>query len=124
MPLRHDWRAGSDAGVLENAREVRRLFEATVSRAKLDYGVEADSLTLKVKHVLGKEPTPENIPELAMALEELDRCVGIPHVKNVIKEIVVHSQENYRRELRGDPVIHLALHRLFLGNPGMSVSWG
>ncbi len=52
-----------------NARSVRILFERALREAKKDY--KSGQLSLRVDHVVGKEPTRENIPDLDAALSKV-----------------------------------------------------
>ena len=102
-----------------NARSVRKLFESAVSQAKLRYLDENDSeTTITIEDVIGKEPTEENIPELASALRDLDAKIGLTKVKGAVRELIDLARNNYRKELNGEKIDHVALNRMFLGNPG------
>lgn len=44
--------------------------------------------------------------------------IGLDSVKDSVLGLLHMSFENYESELRGEPVIGISLHRMFLGNPG------
>ena len=105
-----------------NARDVRKLFERTVAEAKATYDPSSgqDPPTLTAEHIVGRRPSPENIPELAAALRELDTAfVGLGKVKKAVHALVSEAQANWDLEMRGERANATpALNRLFLGNPG------
>lgn len=103
-----------------NARDVRKLFERTVAEAKATYNPRTDKApTLAAEHIIGRRPSPNNIPELAAALHELDTAfVGLSKVKRAVHALVSDAQANWDLEMRGEATTPPVLNRLFLGNPG------
>ncbi|KAI3646660.1 hypothetical protein MP228_009588 [Amoeboaphelidium protococcarum] len=99
-----------------NARSVRQLFHRAVMSAKSKY--RDGRLTMCIEDVIGARPLPENIPELASALNRLDFLIGIEDVKQQIRSILKTAQENYDRELRLEPTDSICLNRIFWGPPG------
>jgi hypothetical protein len=49
---------------------------------------------------------------------ELMSMTGLNDVKKAVMGLLQMSVENYRSELRGEAVLDISLHRMFLGNPG------
>lgn len=118
-----------------NARTVRNMFTkialAAVDRfcaagdsdGAIEVGVNGDcaidgseSISITEVDVLGPEPSSN--PVLAMALRELDQLVGIPLVKQDIKQTIDVASMNYYRERQGAEPDDVWLNRLFVGNPG------
>jgi len=71
-----------------------------------------------MEDVIGVPPSRHTIPELDAALRDLEALTGLDEVKTAVIELVSTAVTNYSREIRGQPVVHLALNRLMLGNPG------
>jgi hypothetical protein len=44
--------------------------------------------------------------------------IGLEDVKNAVLSLLQISKENYQSELRGEGVLEICLHRIFIGNPG------
>ena len=51
-------------------------------------------------------------------MEDLRKQVGLGKVKDEIEKLVDMAAWNYNKELSGEKVDMISLHRLFLGNPG------
>ena len=98
-----------------NARSVRVLFNQSMERAKRRPN---HSKQIIVEDVIGLCPTPENMPLLAAALKELDNQIGIPSVKEAVRNLCDIARRNYEKELNGMKIDRIPLNRLFLGNPG------
>lgn len=98
-----------------NARDVIVLFEVACRRATMR---DDCNQTLTIEDVLGPPPTPDRVPDLKSALEELDDLIGLHTVKEEIYRVVRLAQSNYDRELRGETPLEATLNRVFLGNSG------
>jgi hypothetical protein len=104
-----------------NARDVRNLFQRTVSIAKMRFfrDERKDAIpTIVMEDVIGKEPLRNANAELDRALRELEGYVGLNTVKKAIMQLVDVSHNNYIHEKKGERVDDVMLNRLFLGNPG------
>ena len=101
-----------------NARSVRKLFETAVRYAKVDYLKNGGTPTITMENLIGKPPSEENIPELAMAMRELEGKTGLQKVKEAVRQLLAVAKANYDAELRGDKITNMALNRCFMGNPG------
>ena len=98
-----------------NARTCRTALERAY-QAALDRGDTVQEF--KTVDWLGAPPTPDTVPALAAALDELERKTGMSRIKHEVKQLVQIAQINYERELEGEPPIVMPLNRLFFGNPG------
>jgi SpoVK/Ycf46/Vps4 family AAA+-type ATPase len=106
-----------------NARDVRRIFEATRGRlskriAELrDQGVEIEKLQQLV-NVIESEDLPAGeagqTDSVEKALERLDQQIGLESVKTTVRELI-NVLEVQKLRGQGKP---LELHLLFKGNPG------
>jgi len=103
-----------------NARAVRSAFQAAIKTATVRWAADPSSpkLCIVMEDVIGVAPSRHSIPDLDDALRKLDALVGMQEVKQAVHQLVETAATNYRREIRGQPVLHLALNRLMLGNPG------
>ena len=103
-----------------NARDVRNLFERAQKRAQRRLRSETGQLTVQQMttltkiDVLGKRPEPER----SVAVQKLERMVGLRAVKQSVRDLMRLAVRNYDREMKGERVDGIALNRLFLGNPG------
>jgi AAA+ superfamily predicted ATPase len=109
----------SAAASFANAHSVRALLNTTTASAKRPPN---HLKRLSVEDIVGVPPTPDRIPALATALQQLQDCVGIASVKESILSICALALSNYHKELRGQRPDHIPLNRLFLGNPGTGKS--
>ncbi len=112
-----------------NARDVKNLFERSVSRAlnrrkSVTPGERFDpsAPTMIMVDVLGPPPSRKTNKALHAALCELEARVGIGApgnpIRTAVDAMVLTVFENYQRELRGDKPTEFPLNRLFVGNPG------
>lgn len=101
-----------------NARSVRIAFHTAVMASTTRPYVGNFPLCIKMEDVIGPPPSRYTIPELGVALGELDKLSGLREVKRAVYELVSTAAANYERELRGEPVLQIALNRLMFGNPG------
>lgn len=103
-----------------NGRSLRKLFLSSIEEAKQDYvdAPDGDPPKLLITHVIGKEPTRENLPGLDKALRALEANVGLVSVKEEVGELVEQARNNWHKELRAEKIDAPQLNRLFLGNPG------
>ena len=107
-----------------NARSIRQFFHEATKHAMTRY-VDAKEASETVEKqvicmhdVIGRAPNRNTIPELDLALRELEQMDGLSEVKASIYQIVDLAAANYHRELKGIKILELVLNRLFLGNPG------
>jgi Holliday junction resolvasome RuvABC ATP-dependent DNA helicase subunit len=98
-----------------NARSVRVLCNQSITAAKRRPN---NNKTLIVEDVVGVPPTPERIPALHLALQQLHEHIGIKQVKDAVASICDVARKNYEKELNGMKTDRIPLNRLFLGNPG------
>ena len=107
-----------------NGRAVRRLFLAAKEEAKTEYLRKkgAAGLHLTKFHVIGKEPTRQNLPKLDRALKELDGKTGLKSVKKELQQLVDLALGNWRKETRAEKIVDVPLNRLFLGTPPLYYS--
>ena len=101
-----------------NAGAVHALFESAYRRA-----VQRDTSatlvqSLMMEDILGPRPSRDQIPELNLALEELENTIGLQSVKDKICTMVDLANINYEREIRGEDPIDVPLNKVFFGNPG------
>ena len=104
-----------------NARTVRVFVESAVRRANTrlqamhSRGDNSASLSmLSCGDLLGAPIDAASSPLIA----KLEGMTGLGAVKSAVRSLLRLTSENYAAELRGDRVIDVSLHRLFLGNPG------
>ena len=72
------------------------------------------SITLTIADFLG---TPLETAE-SPVVQELLAMEGLEDVKSSVRGLMQIVTDNYLSELRGERIIDISLHRLFLGNPG------
>lgn len=106
-----------------NARAVRVMVEqaqrAASKRQKQEQltGQALSSthgITMTLIDVIGPRIDIVRSPLVA----ELMSMTGLNDVKKAVKGLLQMSVENYQSELRGEAVLDISLHRMFLGNPG------
>jgi hypothetical protein len=108
-----------------NARSVRVMVEMALrvaSRRQQREQTEHESLplpdahatTLTLPDVIG---SPVDATSSALVLE-LMSMTGLADVKRAVLGLVQIAKENYKSELRGEAVLDISLHRMFVGNPG------
>lgn len=110
-----------------NARSVRVMVEQAMRVASIRQKSEQiyaisnglslsknHSTTLTLPDVIGS-PIDVNKSPL---VKELMSLTGLEDVKQSVLSLLQLTKENYESELRGEEVITLSLHRMFLGNPG------
>jgi AAA+ superfamily predicted ATPase len=108
-------RGGGNKG-FGNAGAVRNLFETAYRRA---LARDRNAQTLTVVDILGPAPDRSHVPDLGLALDELDKMIGLESVKRQVGQLVQAATTNYDREIRGEkPYPIPPLNRVFLGNPG------
>ena len=110
-----------------NAREVRNQIDACIQRQEARFGAmilassdPAFTLSAKQMVTLTKADTIGDRPNLEQspALKELDAMVGLESVKRAVRGLMQLQLQNYDREMRGEDVERISLHRVFFGNPG------
>jgi AAA+ superfamily predicted ATPase len=110
-----------------NAREVRNQLDACIGRQDARFGSmmlqskdtdfilsSKDMITLTRSDTIGERPDLEN----SSILKELDSMIGLDHVKKAVRGLMYFQLQNYEREMRGEKVEEISLHRVFLGKPG------
>ena len=109
-----------------NARTVRVMFEgmqrAASERQKREMSAPEDgwvapedhSTTLTLIDLIGH---PVDLASSPLVLE-LMSMTGLDDVKRSVRALLEVSVTNYLSELRGEEVLDVSLHRMFLGNPG------
>lgn len=109
-----------------NARSVRVMVEQALRNASQRQKEEAIAMgpgcqlssqhyiTLTLHDVIGRPLDASSSPLVA----ELMTMTGLEAVKQSVKSLLKLATENYYSELRGEDVLDLSLHRMFLGNPG------
>ena len=118
---------GANSKGFSNARSVRVMKEAAMRNASSRQMLEKKaagrdrtklsqnhSSTLTLPDVLGAPIDPSSHP----LIQELLAMTGLDDVKRSVLGLLEMAKENYRSELRGEGVLEIALHRMFLGNPG------
>ena len=110
-----------------NARAVRVLFEkmqmaASIRQNKesIEYQFNSESLppnhstTMTLIDLIGTPPDFSNSP----LTKKLMSMTGLDDVKKSIKALMMMTDLNYKSELKGEKLLDVTLHRMFLGNPG------
>eukprot|EP01041_Mallomonas_annulata_P015350 gene15350-32498_t len=112
-----------------NAREVRNRIDQCIGRQTARLGSlvlrkDAESAklskedmmirTLTVSDTIGDRPDFTN----SVTLKELDDMIGLVAVKSAIRGLMELQLHNYNREVRGEKIEQISLHRVFFGNPG------
>ena len=110
-----------------NARAVRVLFEKMQMAASIRQNKESiesqfsseplplnHSTTMTLIDLIGSPPDFSNSP-LATKLMSM---TGLDDVKKSIKALMMMTDLNYKSELKGEKLLDVTLHRMFLGNPG------
>lgn len=114
--------AGRDG--FANARAVRVLFEKMQKAASIRQKKESQSsrerlplkhsTTLTLIDLIGAPIDFSNSPMIHSLME----LTGLEDVKDSIRALMKVIDMNYQSELRGEKLIDITLHRMFLGNPG------
>lgn len=106
-----------------NARAVRALVEKAQRAASKRQKQEqltgqvlssTHNRTMTLIDVIGPPIDVSRSPIVA----ELMGMTGLSDVKKAVMGLLQMSIENYQSELRGEAVLDISLHRMFLGNPG------
>ena len=109
-----------------NARSVRVMFErmqlAASKRQKQETRAsehgwvppEHHSTTLTLIDLIGHPVDLSTSP----LVQELMAMTGLADVKKSVRALLEITVTNYESELRGEEVLDVSLHRMFLGNPG------
>ena len=92
---------------------VRACVCVCASRSRV-IQVDAQLIT---EDVLGPPPSPDLVPDLKLALDQLNAMTGLRAVKEATLELTELSRTNYQRELFGREPLLVPLNRLFLGMP-------
>lgn len=119
---------GANRNGFANARSVRIIFEqmqGSASKRQRKELAEADesdedlihenhSTTLTLIDLIGDPIDPLESP----LIKELMKMTGLKDVKDSVLAMAKMSALNYESELKGENVLDISLHRMFLGNPG------
>jgi hypothetical protein len=106
-----------------NARAVRVMVEQAQRAASKRQKQEqltgqalfsTHGITMTLIDVIGPRIDITRSPLVA----ELMSMTGLNDVKKAVMGLLQMSVENYQSELRGEAVLDISLHRMFLGNPG------
>jgi hypothetical protein len=106
-----------------NARAVRVMIEQAQRAASMRQKQEqltdrnfssTHNCTMTLIDVIGPRIDITRSPLVA----ELMSMTGLNDVKKAVMGLLQMSVENYESELRGEAVLDISLHRMFLGNPG------
>ena len=81
-----------------NARDVRKLFETSISYSKTRYGLQDKVPTIVVEDVIGKEPSSETIPVLDAAPKRAGRHGGSHICEAVGRAAHRHGQGQLSQE--------------------------
>jgi ATPase family associated with various cellular activities (AAA) len=110
-----------------NARSVRVMFESMQHAASLrqkqeqrapgwvPLDPEYHSMTLTLIDLIGHHPVHLYASPL---VKELMAMTGLVDVKKSVRALIEITVTNYESELRGEEMLDVSLHRMFLGNPG------
>lgn len=105
-----------------NAREVRNLFEATLTRqaarlAELASRSIDDHTTIHADDLPLDDPMPNQAQGHA-ALAELERMVGVEELKQELRTLLNLVKIQRLRQQQNLPTMDLGCHLVFAGNPG------
>lgn len=105
-----------------NAREVRNLFEATLTRqaarlADLPSRSIDDHTTIHPDDLPLEDPTSKAV-QTQTPLAELDRLVGVEQVKQELRTLLNLVKVQQLRRQQNLPSIDIGCHLVFAGNPG------
>lgn len=122
MVARRAGRGSGQAGFL-NILTLRREVSKILIRQALRIAREhKQNRTIPDPFYLTKEdligPDPSAAVEHSDAWLKLHRMIGLNSVKESVRQLLKLVQINYQRDLRGEPIRHVALNRVFLGSPG------
>jgi hypothetical protein len=118
---------GANRKGFANARSVRVLVEQAC-RVASQRQIREVAEALKNGHKLGDThlctiTLPDVLrPPIQLSgsslIHELRGMIGLREVKKSINGLLHMAVDNYASELRGEGVLDISLHRMFLGNPG------
>ncbi len=109
-----------------NGRDVRNLFEDVLSKqaerlaAKMDAGGDIDpgEYSEFQEEDLPVELGDASATTIGESFAKLNSLIGLGPVKREVESIVAYLETEIARQKQGGQVSALALHYLFLGNPG------
>jgi Cdc6-like AAA superfamily ATPase len=105
-----------------NARAVENTLskigdrQADRLRRERQKGPTPDDFLFTKEDLIG--PEPSGALAGCDAWTKLQGMIGLGSVRTAIQSLVDTLTENYRRELRREPIVQYSLNRVFLGNPG------
>ncbi|KAK7753527.1 hypothetical protein SLS62_004602 [Diatrype stigma] len=91
-------------------RQARRL---EIEQQK---GKTVDYFLFTMEDLIGPEPSVAI--QATMAWTDLQKLIGLEHVKESVQNMVNTLRQNYYRELKGRKPVALPLNQLFVGEPG------
>lgn len=105
-----------------NAREVRNLFEATLTRqaarlADLPSRSIDDHTTIHANDLPLEDPTSKPL-QSQTPLADLERLVGVEEVKQELRTLLNLVKVQQLRRQQNLPAIDIGCHLVFAGNPG------
>ena len=96
----------------QDTETTRMEFQAQLNAATADFLTAKTSLVETVEKqkicmhdVIGRAPNRNTIPDLDLALRELEQMDGLSEVKSSINQIVDLAAANYHRELKGIQIL-------------------
>lgn len=105
-----------------NAREIRRLLDVVrgnVARRFHEAPTAVDPNVITLADVPTSEPGRRDDEGFAVAIERIDRLVGLEPVKQEIKQIAAQVAFTEQRRAAGEEVARTVVgHLVFTGNPG------
>lgn len=110
-----------------NARSVRVMVDQAMRNASRRQKKEQLEAIAKQQELPPSHSTTLTLPDIiglpidfhkSPLVQNFMKMEGLDDVKSSICGLVELSNENYKSELRGEAVVDICLHRMFLGNPG------
>ncbi|PKS07997.1 hypothetical protein jhhlp_006609 [Lomentospora prolificans] len=98
-------------------RQADRLYAERLEWEKNgSQGDPPDDRFVTKEDLMGKPPP--DLRETSEAYKELQRMVGMEHIKAAVEELMDRARVNYRLQMKGKKLIRTHLNRVILGPPG------